>query len=139
MNVGTHVSDDCVTEFNKLKLGKQYRYLTFKLNNDTNEIVVDHVGERDSTYAEFVSHLQNESRYAVYDYHAQTDDVPPRQVEKLVFIFWSPDANQPVKQKMSYAAGKEALKKKLNGLSKEIQANDPSEVEEAEMRKLVLN
>ncbi|CAD8123700.1 unnamed protein product [Paramecium sonneborni] len=139
MNVGTNVSDDCVTEFNNLKLGKQYRYVIYKLDRDRNEIVVDQKGARDSAYAEFVSHLQNESRYAVYDYHAQTDDVPPRQVEKLVFIFWSPDTNQPVKQKMAYAAGKEALKKKLNGLAKEIQANDPSEVEEAEILKTVLN
>lgn len=35
MNVGTNVSDECVTEFNNLKLGKQYRYLTFKLVDNT--------------------------------------------------------------------------------------------------------
>lgn len=55
----------------------------------------------------------------MYDYAAVTDEVPPRKIEKLVFIFWSPDT-QPVKSKMAYATGKEALKKKLQGLAKEL-------------------
>lgn len=38
MNVGTHVSDDCVTEFNILKLNKHYRYVIYRLNNETNEV-----------------------------------------------------------------------------------------------------
>lgn len=48
-----------------------------------------------------------------------TADVPPMKIEKLVFIFWSPDT-QPVKSKMAYASGKEALKKKLPGIAKEL-------------------
>lgn len=40
---------------------------------------------------------------------------------------------------MAYATGKEALKKKLNGLGKELQANDPSELDIKEMTKLVLS
>lgn len=40
MNVGTNVSDDCVTEFNNLKLGKQYRYVIYKLDKEKNEVII---------------------------------------------------------------------------------------------------
>lgn len=39
---------------------------------------------------------------------------------------------------MAYASGKEALKKKLTGLGKDLQANDLSELDEKEIKKLVL-
>jgi cofilin len=39
MNVGTNVSDDCVTEFNSLKLGKHYRYVIYKLDKETNSVL----------------------------------------------------------------------------------------------------
>ena len=40
MNGGTNVNDECVTEFNNLKLGKQSRFVIFKLDKETNEVIV---------------------------------------------------------------------------------------------------
>ncbi|KAM3144295.1 hypothetical protein pb186bvf_003459 [Paramecium bursaria] len=137
MIIGQNVADACVNEFNALKLQKSHRFVIYKIQN--NDIVVDVIGARESTYAEFLTHLpNNEARYAIYDFQAQTNDVPPMKVEKIVFIFWSPDT-QAVKEKMIYSSAKEALKKKLPGIAKELQANDPSEVDEKELVKLVLH
>lgn len=80
--------------------------------------------------------LGGKARYAVYDFHYETNDNPPRKVEKLVFVFWSPDT-QPVKFKMTYATGKEALKKKCQGLAKEVQANSLADLDYTEVLKEV--
>ena len=64
----------------------------------------------------------------MYDFAYETNDNPPRKIEKLVFFFWSPDT-QPVKTKMTYATGKETLKKKCEGIAKEIQANSPADLD----------
>jgi len=40
--------------------------------------------------------------YAVFDFEFETTDVPPRNVNKLVFIYWCP-GTAPVKYKMVYS------------------------------------
>lgn len=46
---------------------------------------------------------------------------------KILFIVWAPE-NAKVKEKMLITSSKDAVKKKLVGISKEIQATDLSEV-----------
>jgi len=47
---------------------------------------------------------------------------------KLTFIAWSPD-DAGIKAKMVYASSKDALKRALNGIAVELQANDPDDIE----------
>ena len=35
------VSQECITAFNDLKIGKKYKYIVFKLSDDNREIVVE--------------------------------------------------------------------------------------------------
>lgn len=39
MNVGTHIDDSCVTEFNSLKIGHQHRFVVYKLDDKTNTVL----------------------------------------------------------------------------------------------------
>lgn len=51
-------------------------------------------------------------------------------------IAWSPDLAN-VKAKMVYASSKDALKKALNGVAHEIQANDGDDIEYESVLKVV--
>ena len=55
------------------------------------------------------------------------------QFKKLIFIMWSPDA-AAIKAKMMYASTKDFFKGLLPGIAIELQATEPSEVDEADMR-----
>ena len=55
------------------------------------------------------------------------------QFKKLIFIMWSPDA-AAIKSKMMYASTKDFFKGLLPGIAIELQATEPSEVDEADMR-----
>jgi cofilin len=66
-------------------------------------------------------------RFAIYDFSYTTDEKPPRTVEKLLFIYWSPDESSN-KERMSSAVTKEHFKKNFNGIVKDITAKDLSDV-----------
>merc|ERR1712107_856120 len=68
---------------------------------------------------------ESEPRYAVLDVHHGTDDGRPQ--EKLCFVAWSPDDKCGVKDRMLYAASKDAFKRKF-GTIKDIQANSPDDL-----------
>jgi len=123
------VDDACVDSFNEMKLKHNKRYIVFKIESE--KIVIEHEADSKATYEEFVSMLpKDEPRYAVVDFAYSTDDGRPQS--KLVFVLWSPD-NSPVRAKMVYAASKDNIKRKLVGVAKELQANDASEVDIAEV------
>jgi len=103
------------------------------INNNT-EIGVLKCAPVTATYADFLKDLddaknEGEGRYAVYD--CEYNDGTQMKT-KLVFVFWNP-GTIAIKQKMLYASSKSELKKKLVGVSKELQANDTSDLEEANM------
>ena len=68
---------------------------------------------------------ENEPRYAVVDFHFETDDGRPQ--DKLLFIGWSPDTSG-VKPKMTYASSKDAILKKLTGVHKALQITESSDL-----------
>ena len=47
---------------------------------------------------------------------------------KITFIAWSPD-DAPLMPKMMYSSSKDALKRSLNGIAAELQANDEDDIE----------
>ena len=100
-------------------------FVIFKVEHEV--ILVDRVGDNTNSYADFVSALPpNEPRFCVYDYHYQNDEGHARS--KLIFIFWTPDTVNP-RMKMVYASGVKGLIRRLQGIQKEVQATDLSEVQ----------
>merc|ERR1719468_1188786 len=105
------------------------KYFTCRIHNKK-QIVIDKIEEDlDVDWAAFVSALPlEEPRYAVADVAYTTDD--GREQKKLTFFVWSPDDKTTVKDRMLYASSKDAIKKKLVGLMKEVQANDTGDLDE---------
>ena len=125
MSSGVAVSDDCISVFQELKLKKKFKFIVFSLSNDNRTIVVEKTVEQ-GDYDDFIENLPNdECRYAVFDFEYDTNGEGMRN--KICFYAWSPDTAK-IKQKMLYAASKDALRKKLSGISSEIQGTDLSEV-----------
>jgi len=127
------VADACVESFNEMKLKHNKRYIIYKIEDE--KIVIEFEADGKATYEEFVKMLpKDEPRYAAVDFQYSTDDGRPQS--KLIFVLWSPD-NSHVTKKMVYAASKDNIKRKLVGCTKELQANDASEVDVAEVTKLM--
>jgi len=103
---------------------RKAKYVLYKLSDDLKEIVV----EKKSTatdYEEFIGDLpENDCRWAVYDLEYDTDD---GKRNKIFFISWSPDSAK-VKSKMLYASSRDALRRSLQGIAKELQGTEYSEV-----------
>ncbi len=53
METGIKVNDAVQEEFTKLRMKRTHRFLIFKVNDDKTEVEIEHVGARDSTFAEF--------------------------------------------------------------------------------------
>jgi len=136
---GATVSQECVTAYNDLKLNKKYKYVIYKLSDDNKEIVVETTGTPDDDYESFREALINAKtksksgavgkgpRYAVYDFEYQLASGEGTR-SKITFIAWSPD-DAGIMAKMVYASSKEALKRALNGIATELQANDTDDIE----------
>ncbi|ORX45795.1 hypothetical protein BCR36DRAFT_585551 [Piromyces finnis] len=121
---GVGVKDECINAFQDLKLGRKLKYIIYKISDNLKEVVVEKTGD-ESEYDDFVANLpENECRYAVYDFNYTNDEGGKRT--KIVFYTWSPDTAR-IKMKMVYAATKEAIKKKLDGIYVEIQCTDLAE------------
>jgi len=113
--------------FNDLKLGKNIKWIIYKISNDGKEIVVDE-SSTDQDYEVFRQKLIGagaESRYAVFDVAYDTAD---GKRNKIAFITWIP-SDASIRPKMLYSTSKEALKRSLNGFHADIHANDVEDLE----------
>ncbi|KAM3388903.1 hypothetical protein ACQJBY_011191 [Aegilops geniculata] len=123
---GMAVSDECKLRFQELKAKRTFRFITFKINEQSQQVVVDRVGQPGETYADFTATIPaDECRYAVFDFDFVTDE--NCQKSKIFFISWSPDTSR-VRSKMLYASSKDRFKRELDGYQVELQATDPSEM-----------
>lgn len=120
------VSDEALKAFNDLKLGKKYKYVIYKLNDNKTEIVVDKTSTDDSYDAFLEEFPENDCKYAVYDFEYEISAGEGKR-SKIVFYQWSPDTAS-IRAKMVYASSKDALRRSLNGVSSDIQGTDFSEV-----------
>jgi len=135
---GVSVSPECITKFNELKLGKSIKYIIYKLSDDAKEIVVEETSEQ-ADWDAFREKLINAKsknragkevkgpRYAVYDFAYDLASGEGSR-SKITFIAWSPD-DAGIQAKMIYASSKDALKRSLNGIASEMQANDEDDIE----------
>jgi cofilin len=63
------------------------RYISYKMNDANNAIVIDKEAGSSATYSEFLKDLpDNDCRYAVFDFEFTADDGGQRN--KIVFISW---------------------------------------------------
>lgn len=80
------MNQDCLEQFQALKLGKKIRYIIYTLSPDNTEIVVAKTNES-TNYDDFLAELPAaECRYAVYDFEYQKGDEGKRN--KIVFVTW---------------------------------------------------
>ena len=83
---GVSVNDVCLTTFQDLKLKKKYTYITFVLNKEKTEIIVDKTSTS-KDYEDFLADLpENECRWGVYDFEFQKEEGGQRN--KIVFYHW---------------------------------------------------
>ncbi|KAL4352158.1 hypothetical protein GQ457_06G032110 [Hibiscus cannabinus] len=123
---GMYVKDECVLKFLELKAKRNYRFIVFKIDDQTQQVVVEKLGGPQETYEDFTNSLPpKECRYAVFDY----DFITPEncQKSKIFFVAWAPDGAR-VRSKMLYASSKDKFKRQLDGIQSELQATDPSEM-----------
>jgi len=135
---GVSVAPDCISKFNELKLGKELAWIIYKISDDWKEIVVEE-SSTDRDYEAFRAKLLaakskdrrgNEGiggRYAVFDVEYELESGEGKR-NKITFISWSPDDASQY-PRMMYSSSKEALKRALNGLAADIQANDADDLE----------
>ena len=57
MNTGITVDDKCMEEFTALRMKRTHRYIIMRVNDDKTKIEVEHLGARDSTFAEFKENM----------------------------------------------------------------------------------
>uniref|UniRef100_A0A0E0DGX4 ADF-H domain-containing protein n=1 Tax=Oryza meridionalis TaxID=40149 RepID=A0A0E0DGX4_9ORYZ len=123
---GMAVGDECKLKFQELKSKRSFRFITFKIDERTQQVIVDRLGQPGDTYDDFTASMPaSECRYAVFDFDFVTDE--NCQKSKIFFISWSPDTSK-VRSKMLYASSKDRFKRELDGIQVELQATDPSEM-----------
>jgi len=139
---GLSVNPDCVTAFNELKLGKGGpKYIIYKISDDQKEIVVDEIG-KEADYNAFREKLvaakdkngKSRPSYAIYDVEFELDGGEGKR-SKIAFITYINQDDSAVKSRMIYASSRETLKNALNGIAMNWQANDPGELEWADLLK----
>eukprot|EP00455_Lapot_gusevi_P016630 TRINITY_DN1861_c0_g1_i1.p1 TRINITY_DN1861_c0_g1~~TRINITY_DN1861_c0_g1_i1.p1 ORF type:complete len:169 (+),score=80.88 TRINITY_DN1861_c0_g1_i1:68-508(+) len=142
MDAGIRLSADALNQFKELQLRKKFHYLIFKIEGAS--IVVDRALpiEAEFTYDKFIKDLKGmddekkdmqghkEPRYAVLDYHFNTDN---GDRSKVVLVCWVHPQAAP-RLRMPYASSKDHVKNALQGVHVVIQATDDSEISEAEVR-----
>ncbi|XVF22576.1 hypothetical protein REPUB_Repub12eG0183300 [Reevesia pubescens] len=98
---GMAVNDECKLKFLELKAKRNHRFIVFKIDETSQQVIVEKVGSPAETYEDFTNSLPaNECRYAVFDYNFTTDE--NCQKSKIYFFAWSPDTSR-VRSKMLFS------------------------------------
>ena len=53
LTTGISLDDECIVEFSALRMKRTHRYLIMKVNDDKSKVIIEHVGARDATFADF--------------------------------------------------------------------------------------
>jgi cofilin len=94
------VAPECISTFNELKLGKDIKWIIYKIRDDWKEIVVEETSTTNdfSAFREKLLNAKSKDRrgkegiggrYAVYDVEYDLDEGGKRN--KITFISWIPD------------------------------------------------
>jgi len=139
---GLSVNPNCVTAFNELKLGRGGpKYIIFKISDDLKEIVVDEIGTetdynvfREKLIAAKEKNGKSRPSYAIYDVEFELEGGEGKRT-KIAFITYINQDDTAVRSRMIYSSSRETLKNALNGIAMNWQANDPGELEWADLLK----
>lgn len=143
---GIAIPKECVEVFQDLKLNKKYKFIIYKLSDDFTSVEIeDRSDDKDwENFREKLIKAETKSkngsigkgpRFAVYDFNYELSSGEGYR-SKIVFISWSPD-DAGVQAKMIYAASKEGLRRTLDGIACEFQANDEDDIEYQSILKYV--
>jgi len=134
MASGVGIDIECIEVYNLIKkhADTSPRYVIYFIENER-LIKVETTGGRDKKYDDFIEdltkHGDGDCRYGLFDYPytVTCQGAGEAHKEKLILFSWCPDTAK-VKRKMIYSSSFEALKKKLEGVGKYMQANDMSDL-----------
>ncbi|KAK3751851.1 hypothetical protein QZH41_009676 [Actinostola sp. cb2023] len=149
---GVEVDSECMKVFDKMKIKKignkdRPKMAFFRINKDNTKIEFieeeksdpPHSRSPDDNEAMFELMkgrlIDAEPRYILFDFICKT--TAGGSVEKLAFVSWCSD-NAPVKKKMLFAASKEYLKKKFDGVQIVMEASEKTELSYEELKKLAV-
>ncbi|EPY25059.1 cofilin [Strigomonas culicis] len=125
---GVTLADNVAPRMNELRL-KKSQYVLLAIGDDGKQIIVKDVGERGSTYEDFVAKMsEDEPVYAAFDF---TYEIDGAKRDKLLLVQWIPDGVKP-RSKMLYSSSRDALHPVSEGYLP-IQANDKSDLEKDEV------
>eukprot|EP01113_Clastostelium_recurvatum_P043079 TRINITY_DN7068_c0_g2_i3.p1 TRINITY_DN7068_c0_g2~~TRINITY_DN7068_c0_g2_i3.p1 ORF type:complete len:158 (+),score=23.25 TRINITY_DN7068_c0_g2_i3:104-577(+) len=126
------VSDECIHMYNAIQKGQHYRWVTFKLNDEGTEIVVDRYGDSDSTFSSFMGSVPaQDTRWCLFDLQFRTLSTTR---SKLIFVTWVPDSitrgtlKEAARVKTNGVLWTGTMKKLMPGVVCMLQANDVSDV-----------
>nr|XP_018675842.1 PREDICTED: actin-depolymerizing factor 5-like isoform X1 [Musa acuminata subsp. malaccensis] len=86
---GMRVKQECLSSFMEMKWKRVSRYVVYKIDEKTREVMVDKVGRPGEGYDGLAASLPNDDcRYAVFDFDFVSVDNCPKR--KMFFITWSP-------------------------------------------------
>ena len=123
---GMRVQQECLRSFMEMKWKKQSRYVVYKIDEKSREVLVDKMGRPGEGYEGLAASLPTDDcRYAVFDFDFLSVD--NCQKSKIFFITWSPAASR-IRSKILYATSKQGLRRLLEGIHYEVQATDPTEM-----------
>lgn len=101
-------------EFKQLKTRRKHRFLVMTINEESFELAIETIGEREHGATELLKALPpTASRYAVFDHEMVLDD--GRRKDKLYFITWTPHAAK-AHSKMLYSSQKGRVVRALPGV-----------------------
>ena len=64
LTTGISLDDEVVTEFSALRMKRSHRYMILKVNDEKTKIVIENVGPRESTFADFKEQMpKDQCRY----------------------------------------------------------------------------
>ncbi|CAH0368347.1 unnamed protein product [Pelagomonas calceolata] len=108
------VDPRCKEVFTQLKIRRKHRYVVYKIDPETEAVVVETIGERDADLDALLRALPDaDSRYAIFDHAYKTYDGRP--ANKLFFLSWFPSNATPY-SKMAYTHAKEHVREVFTGV-----------------------
>jgi cofilin len=108
------VDPRCKEVFTQLKIRRKHRYIVYKIDPETEAVVVETIGARDADLDALLRALPDaDSRYCIFDHAYKTYDGRP--ANKLFFLSWFPSNATPY-SKMAYTHAKEHVREVFTGV-----------------------
>uniref|UniRef100_A0A6S9RKX6 ADF-H domain-containing protein n=1 Tax=Chrysotila carterae TaxID=13221 RepID=A0A6S9RKX6_CHRCT len=84
---GVVAEQQCIDEFDTMKIRKSYSYIIYKISDDKKYIQIECKGEPGASFAEFCSKLPDgDCRYGILDVPISTKS--GAEANKLIFVCW---------------------------------------------------